>query len=133
MRSTPATHENYLSGEDALQRDMCKLMDIIKLPYYSIPNGGYRLSATSARRMKMTGLKAGVPDIHIPVATEVYHSLYIEVKLPYNKPTKIQKQWHETLRKLGHRVEVVKSMEELFALLSKCYPSYMRKVKFGKI
>ena len=39
----------------------------LKLMYH-IPNGGKR-NITTARRLKAEGVKAGVPDIHLPVHT----------------------------------------------------------------
>lgn len=46
---------------------------------HHIPNGGSRNKAEAAR-LKLEGVKAGVPDIHLPVARGPYHSLYIEMK-----------------------------------------------------
>jgi len=46
---------------------------------YHIPNGGYRYK-TTARRLKAEGVKAGVPDICLPVPRGGYHGLYIEMK-----------------------------------------------------
>lgn len=46
---------------------------------YHIPNGGLR-SKTEAARFKAAGVKAGVPDICLPVARGEYHGLYIELK-----------------------------------------------------
>ena len=52
------------------------------------------------------GLKAGVPDVHLPVARGGFHSLYIDMKIPGNKPTEKQLVWHVLLREQGHKVEV---------------------------
>lgn len=46
---------------------------------YAIPNGGYR-SIKTAKLMKATGVKAGIPDICLPVARHGFHALYIEMK-----------------------------------------------------
>lgn len=56
---------------------------------YAIPNGGTRalvqdLGGNSfsleAKRMKAMGVKAGVSDLHLPLARLGYHSLYVEMK-----------------------------------------------------
>jgi hypothetical protein len=82
---------------------------------YAIPNGaklpwrknrGGRRYSPEANRLIAEGLKAGVPDLHLPVARGGYHSLYIEMKIPGNKPTQKQLSWHKLLREQGHRVEV---------------------------
>lgn len=55
---------------------------------HAIPNGGYRDPVTAAR-MKAEGVKAGVPDVFLPVARYDFtdgslecHGLYIEMKKP---------------------------------------------------
>jgi hypothetical protein len=53
---------------------------------HAIPNGGARDPVTAAR-MKAEGVKAGVPDLFLPIAryetkrgAEPWHGLYIEMK-----------------------------------------------------
>ena len=48
---------------------------------YHVPNGGKRDKATAAV-LKRQGVKAGVPDLVLPVARCGYHGLYIELKAP---------------------------------------------------
>ena len=80
---------------------------------YAIPNGGQR-NIIVAKRMKDEGMKAGVPDLHLPVARGEFHSLYIEMKSPSLKPkrggrggvTTLQADWHERLRAQGNAVEI---------------------------
>jgi hypothetical protein len=59
---------------------MSNLYPCLKLAY-AIPNGGER-NAIVASRLKAEGVKAGTPDICLPVAMCGYHALYIEMKLP---------------------------------------------------
>lgn len=72
---------------------------------FHIPNGGYRHPATAAR-MKLLGVKSGVPDICLPVARGEYHGLWIELKAGRNKPTQLQVAWHMNLSAKGYRVAV---------------------------
>ncbi|GHV27564.1 hypothetical protein FACS18948_5140 [Clostridia bacterium] len=46
---------------------------------YHIPNGGSRNKAEAAR-LKGEGVRAGVPDICLPVARRGKHALYVELK-----------------------------------------------------
>ena len=46
---------------------------------YHVPNGGKR-NAKEAAMLKAEGVKAGVPDIVLPVARGGYHGLYVELK-----------------------------------------------------
>ena len=70
---------------------------------FAIPNGGHRHPATAAK-LKAEGVKAGVPDLCLPVARGEYHGLWIELKAGRNKPTPPQVQWHMRLSQKGHRV-----------------------------
>jgi hypothetical protein len=68
---------------------------------YAIPNGGHRHKAVAAK-LKAEGVKAGVPDICLPVARGEYHALYIELKAGKNKPTPSQKGWIKALKEEGN-------------------------------
>lgn len=68
---------------------------------FHIPNEGLRNPRTGAR-LKREGLKAGIPDICLPVARGGYHGLYIELKVGSNKPTEKQLKWLEALTRQGY-------------------------------
>ena len=53
---------------------------------HHIPNGGKR-DARTAANLKKEGVKAGVPDMCLPVARGQYHGLYIELKTRKGKST----------------------------------------------
>ena len=78
---------------------------------HAIPMGGLRHKAV-AGKLKAEGVKAGIPDICLPVPRtgtrkrQGYHGLYIEMKDGRNKPTERQAWWIEKLREQGYRVEV---------------------------
>ncbi|OGO90326.1 MAG: hypothetical protein A2Y17_12215 [Clostridiales bacterium GWF2_38_85] len=72
---------------------------------FHVPNGGKR-DATTAARLKMEGVKAGVPDIELPSARGGYFGLFIEMKIKGNKPTENQKEWLSALQARGYYVAV---------------------------
>ena len=77
---------------------------------FAIPNAAKR-SIGLAARMKSEGLRAGVPDLFLPVPTaddagNWQHGLFIEMKIRPNRVTETQKTWHTNLKVLGYRVEV---------------------------
>lgn len=72
---------------------------------FAIPNGGARHIAV-ARKLKAEGVKAGIPDIFLPVVRGAYHGLFIEMKVGKNKLTGPQEEWHVVLKGQGYRVEV---------------------------
>lgn len=68
---------------------------------YHIPNGGKRDQST-AKRLKAEGVKAGVPDVCLPIARGGFHSLYIEMKAGRNKATESQSKWIKELNANGN-------------------------------
>ena len=103
-------------GEQAAFVKWCKLMEpqIPELALlFAIPNGGFRHWKTAAY-LKAEGVKAGVPDLFLPVCVSYEErGLFIEMKRPGGpKPTKEQSWWHERLRKGEFEVEVCYGFEE---------------------
>lgn len=79
--------------------------------FYAIPNGA-RKSIATAMKFKREGLKAGVPDCHLPLAWSGYAGLWIEFKSKRGKVSEEQWKWITALRLAGHRVEICRSLEE---------------------
>ncbi|URD40670.1 VRR-NUC domain-containing protein [Pseudomonas sp. BYT-5] len=52
--------------------------DVFELMYH-VPNGGHRLKEVAAK-LKAQGVKAGIPDLVLPMARGGYFGLYIEFK-----------------------------------------------------
>jgi hypothetical protein len=98
---------------------------------FAIPNGGKR-SLKTAIRLKKTGVKRGVPDLcfpfPMPVTTldytrrktglvcysgNMYPGLFIEMKRTRGgSVSQEQKNWIDTLKTRGYRVEVCKGFME---------------------
>jgi hypothetical protein len=115
--------------EDQLQKAVARLLDSTGLVWCHVPNGGNRSAATGAL-MKAMGAKAGVPDVLIfdpkriyakPVVHE-FIGLAIELKVGKNKPTPSQLEWRDKLERCGWRWVCCYSMDEVLAVLRRCYP-----------
>ncbi len=78
---------------------------------FAIPNGGQR-SITTASKLKKEGVKAGVPDLHLPIARGQYHSLFIEMKAGKNKATALQIKMMELLSEAGNLCTVCYGAKE---------------------
>lgn len=73
---------------------------------YHIPNGGSR-NQIEAKHLKAQGVKAGVPDLCLPVARGFWHGLYIEMKRQKGgRVSDAQRRWLEDLERQGYRAEV---------------------------
>ncbi len=86
---------------------------------FSIPNGGSR-HMLEAINLKKMGVKAGVPDVCLPVARYPHHGLFIEMKAPHLKPKQKgkggvspdQSRWIENLRGQKFQAIVCYGFEE---------------------
>lgn len=79
---------------------------------FAIPNGGKR-SLVTAAMLKATGVKAGVPDICLPVARGGYHGLYIELKrIRGGRVSPDQQEWIRKLNEQGYLAIVCKGFYE---------------------
>lgn len=67
---------------------------------YHIPNE--RTDKIQAAILKKMGVKTGVPDLHLPIPSGRYHSLYIEMKAKDGKPDGDQLWWAEHLKANGN-------------------------------
>ncbi len=72
---------------------------------FHIPNGGKR-NAREASRFKRMGVKAGVPDLFLPVPRGGCHGLFIELKAPRGRLSDYQCGWLESLKASGYAVSV---------------------------
>lgn len=79
---------------------------------FHIPNGGSRRPA-EARHLKEQGVKAGVPDICLPVPNKTYHALYIELKRRKGgRVSDEQREWVEALNRVGNKAVVCRGFDE---------------------
>lgn len=73
---------------------------------FAIPNGGHRNKAT-AGKLKAEGVRAGMPDLFLPVAARECHGLFIELKVGSNKATENQWRMIDRLKLQGYAATVV--------------------------
>ena len=71
-----------------------------------------------AANLKRQGVKAGVPDLCLPVPKNGYHGLYIEMKYGRNKTTQKQEEWLKALQEQGYYVAVCYGAEEAERLIA---------------
>lgn len=87
------------------------------LPLFHIPNGGSR-DPREARNLKLQGVRAGVPDLFLPVARKGRHGLFIEMKREKGGTvSKAQREWLELLGREGYAAEVCRGAMEAIRLL----------------
>lgn len=77
---------------------------------FAVPNAAKRSPRLGAY-MKAEGLRAGVPDIFLPISRGGYGCLAIELKTPKGTATPEQKAWVERLNEYGNYAVVCKGWE----------------------
>lgn len=100
-----------VASEEEEQITFVQWLKLNHIIHYHIPNGGYRYLSQAAR-FKLMGVSPGVPDICIPIPTEQYHGLYIEIKSMKGVVSSHQKQWMEDLSLNGYFVSVARGCAE---------------------
>lgn len=105
-------------SESRIQIDLIEWIDTIGHRVYpemkllfAIPNGGHRYIRV-AQKMKAEGVRAGIPDLFLPVARGGFHGMFIEMKYGRNRQTKEQVEWFKELKKNGYYCIVCYSQEE---------------------
>jgi hypothetical protein len=79
-----------------LRARMPEVADLI----FHVPNGGHRVKAVAAK-LKAQGVKAGIPDLVLPMARGGFFGLYIEFKATPPNDAAISTSQHERIRKLN--------------------------------
>jgi len=104
---TESAEQQALFRWAAWQRGAYPELDLL----YHVPNGGSRKKA-EAGRFKAEGVKAGVPDVCLPVARGGFHGLYVELKrLEKSKTSDDQKDWIVRLTEQGYYAVICKGWE----------------------
>lgn len=104
-------------NEQVIYFRWCKIQ---KIPVYANPNGVYMpipkffpvkyqamlrtmIQKIISKMKKEGAFQKGLPDLTIPIKTEKYGSLYIEMKIKGNYATKEQKEYMEMLGNHGNK------------------------------
>lgn len=85
---------------------------------FAIPNGGYR-TKIGAHLLKLQGVKAGVSDIFLPIASSGYHGLFIEMKIEKKKMSEKQHEFAKFVWSHGYQCKVCYSADEAIDLINK--------------
>jgi hypothetical protein len=93
-------------SEHLEQKAIMKWMSIQFISEYestfAIPNGGSRHPAVG-KKLKLEGVKAGVPDIFMALPRGQYHGLFIEYKTLNGRLQKTQREWLARLAESGYK------------------------------
>jgi hypothetical protein len=122
MRGMPAPRRKPVQHEHKQQVALFEWADLAvnTMPLlrllYAIPNGGLR-NIVTARRLKREGVRAGVPDVCLPVPLNGYGALYVEMKAGKNTTSESQDNWLDDLEAAGNMCVVCWTWEEAKAVI----------------
>lgn len=91
---------------------------------HHIPNGGARGDDAKTRairggKLKAEGVKEGVSDLCLPVKRGIYSGLYIEMKKPGGKPSKLQLEFGVFVTEQGFRFCIIDNWQDAVACLTR--------------
>lgn len=98
VRTKPVDREGL--EQAALMAELRLRMPEVADLIYHVPNGGHRVKAVAAK-LKAQGVKAGIPDLVLPMARGGYFGLYIEFKATPPNDAAISASQHERISKLS--------------------------------
>ena len=95
--------------------NMGKYPELVNL--FAIPNGGAR-DIVTGRKLKDEGVVAGIPDLFLAVPRGAYSGLFLEMKLKPNKPSAVQLEVMNNLRKQNYAVHVCYGADEAIEVIT---------------
>ena len=108
------TKPKMRNEEHEVQKAICNYLDIRRMCYFAVPNGGKR-NKIEAKKFRAEGVKSGVPDICFVWEGMSY---FLEVKkpktlTPKGRLSKNQKEFIAKLEDNGAEVAVVYSVADV--------------------
>jgi hypothetical protein len=86
-----------------------------KLPY--LKDGRGRRYSPQAQKLKAEGMRAGVPDMCLPVARQGFHGMFIELKVGRNQPSAEQVNFLDHLAEQGYYAAVCWGAEDAISAI----------------
>lgn len=83
---------------------------------FAVPNGGHR-HISVAKKLKAEGVKRGVPDVFLAVASAGCHGLFLEFKDATGSLRPEQKIWRSELTSQGYDWALVRTASEAIAVV----------------
>lgn len=121
-RRSSSTRQVPRQREHELQVSLVELCRYKRRQYPALryllayPAGGHRHPAVAAK-MKAEGVRAGVSDLLLAAPSknpngDVYHGLWLELKVPGGRVRESQQEWLDAMRRQGYAARVAWSFDE---------------------
>jgi len=103
-----------MNVEHNTQVAICELLDYYNITYFKVPNEGKR-SVFLGSYFKKEGMKKGVSDLIILLP--MGRCIFIEVKSRTGVQTKEQKEFQNTVQKLGFEYKIWRTVDDVVLFL----------------
>lgn len=114
-------HGLPIPTEEIEQNAVARYLDLLGLHWFHVPNGGHRGNKVAAAKLKVAGVKRGVPDIMIIDSPPLYPccpGVIIEMKRKKGGTvSEEQRAWLNHFEARGWQVKVCKGANEALAFL----------------
>ena len=125
-----SSNKQPIPTEDQEQIAVVQYLDLLKIDFCAVPNGGHRHKAVAAK-LKAAGVKPGVPDLllfTIPKNLPRCRGVAIEMKRRKGgQVSKHQKEWLKKLEKNGWYCFVCHGSDEAIDIIDIIYVSPTQK------
>lgn len=83
-----------------------ELQYLFHIPNESVGGQGWMI------RNRQMGVKSGVPDLMLPIPSQGYHGMFIEMKAKGGRVSDVQSKWLEALNQFGYLAVVAYGWED---------------------
>ena len=113
-----------MTEEDREQQTVVQYLDLLRIDFCAVPNGGHRHKAVAAK-LKATGVKSGVPDLLIftrPKGFTRASGVAIEMKRKKGGVvSENQREWLTKLDEHGWLTFVCRGADEAITVIDRLY------------
>ena len=107
-------------SEHQIQCAVKEFSELYQLPMFSIPNEGQR-SVGMAYKLKKSGMLPGVSDLFFMRGNAEHKGLFIELKVPGNKPTQLQLNFIALANAEGYKALVCYGLNDAISTIKDFY------------
>jgi len=102
--------------EHEFQKVVVRYLNLKKIPFFAVPNGGKRNPIT-AKKLKAEGVLAGVADLFIMIGNSKYHGLFLELKIKPNSQEVNQKKFEDLAKNNHYCYKLAFNIDEVIEIL----------------
>jgi len=120
MELTNLENSRFKMTEKQIQDAVKQFADMYLLPFIHVPNEGVR-TKWQGYQLKKAGMMTGVADCFFMRGNDNYKGLWIELKVPPNKPTQAQESFLMLANSEGYLGIVCYSLDSALAEIRAFY------------